>query len=112
MKSVATNWQHLNIYRRILALLEARGELTIRRKTESASALWVLAHWIARTHLDEACEVADWVFELDSAFQIPEQGLFGYLYRRLGFRKTQLILKARRSILLAFKRKHHETNQK
>jgi hypothetical protein len=99
MKAVATNWQQLNIYRKILAELERRGELTLRRKKAAAKCLWPLAHWIGYKHLEEACEVADWVFKLDPEFRVPESGALGMLYRNIGFRKTELILRFRRAFL-------------
>jgi hypothetical protein len=38
-------------------------------------ALWLLAHGIAYTYLDEACEVAEWIYQLDQEFKLPEQGM-------------------------------------
>ena len=104
MKSVVTNWQHLNIYRRILSNLEDRKELTQRRKKAACKVLWSLAHWIAYTHLDEACEVAEWIYQLDRGFQPLEKGLLGYLYKNLGFKRTEQILKFRRIIVSAFQK--------
>jgi glycosyltransferase involved in cell wall biosynthesis len=97
LRGDGTNIQHLYIYRQILKLLENRGELTLRRKKAACKILWPLAHWIAYTHLEEACEVADWVFKLDPDFQIPEQGIVGRLYRNIGFRKTESLLRFRRT---------------
>lgn len=103
MKLVVTNFQQLQLYRRILKKLDEQGELTLRRKRAAINLLWPLAHWIAYTHLDEACEVADWIFELDPEFRPPEPGALGQLYRRLGFRRTEQILKFRRMLLVAFR---------
>jgi hypothetical protein len=90
------NWQHLQIYRKASAILESRNELTERRKRAIAGALWPLAHWIAYTHLKEACEVASWIYTLDPNFHPPESGLLRRLYERLGFRRTEQLLKLRR----------------
>jgi hypothetical protein len=87
-----------------LTLLEAQGELTLRRKKAAARALWPLAHWIAYTHLDEACEVADWIFKLDPNFQVPEAGMLGKLYRGIGFRRTERVLAFRRKFVAPFRR--------
>ena len=103
-RSVVTNYQHLQIYRKALTLLEAQGELTLRRKKAAARALWPLAHWIAYTHLDEACEVADWIFKLDPNFQVPEAGMLGKLYRGIGFRRTERVLAFRRKFVTPFRR--------
>ena len=104
LRGVGTNIQHLYIYRHILSLLERRGELNARRKEAAVKILWPLAHWIAYTHLEEACEVADWVFRLDPEFQVPEQGLIGSLYRKLGFYHTERLLRMRRLLLSPFKK--------
>ena len=96
MRMVVTNYQHRMMYRRILDELERRGELTERRRKAAAKSLWPLAHWVGYTHLDEASEIADWIHELDPGFRPPEAGLLGELYRRLGFRKTENLLKLRR----------------
>jgi len=103
MRGVATNLQHITLYRKILARLESRGELTPRRKKAACKVLWPLAHWIGYSHLDEACEVANWVFRLDPQFRVPENGLLGLLYRHIGFRNTELLLRVRRSFLTPFR---------
>lgn len=99
MKAVVTNWQHLQIYHRILGDLRRRNELTLRRKRAAINVLWPLAHWIAYTHLDEACDVVNWIHELDTNFQPPESGILGQLYRRIGFRATERLLRLRRKFL-------------
>jgi len=102
VKSAATNWQHLNIYIRILKILTEQGELTLRRRKAACNVLWPLAHWISYTHLDEGCEVAEWIYQLDPDFQPPESGLLGRFYRYLGFHKTEQILQLRRYLLTLF----------
>ena len=67
--------------------------------------LWPLAHWVGYSHLDEACEIADFVFRLDPEFRVPENGLLGLLYRRFGFRKTELALRVRRNVVSLFRTK-------
>jgi glycosyltransferase involved in cell wall biosynthesis len=93
---VGTHIQQLYIYRQILHLLAERGELTPRRMKAATNVLWVLAHWIAYTHLDEACAVVSWIYRLDEKFVPPPNGIRGLLYRWLGFRVTQQLLRARR----------------
>ena len=105
MRAVVTNFQHLMLYRKILAHLESQGELTQRRKKAACNVIWPLAHRVGYHHLDEACDVAQWVFELDPAFRVPEKGLLGLLYRRIGFRKAELLLRFRRNFLALFRAK-------
>jgi glycosyltransferase involved in cell wall biosynthesis len=96
MRAVVTHWQHLDVCKKALAMLDARGELTPRRIKAAINMLWPLAHWIAYTHLDDACAVASWIHRLDDKFVPPQKGLLGLLYRRLGFRRTEQLLRIRR----------------
>ena len=105
MRAVATNLRDLMLYRKILGRLESRGDLTARRKRAACKILWPLAHRIAYSHLDEAHEVVDWIFQLDPQFCVPESGMLGVLYRRIGFRKTELLLRFRRNFLRIFEPK-------
>lgn len=102
---VGTNIQTLYIYRQILNLLDQKGELTLRRKRAAIKILWPLAHWIAYTNLNEACEVAAWIYRLDPEFHPPEPGVLGKLYASIGFRRTELILYLRRTLLSVFRKK-------
>ena len=102
-RGVGTNIQHLYIYRQILRLLAQRDGLTPRRRRAASKILWPLAHWVAYSHLNEACEIAEWVFNLNPEFRVPERGLLGLLYRRIGFRKTELLLRLRRNVLALFR---------
>ena len=106
MRAAVTHWQHLNVYKKALEMLEARGELTPRRTKAAIKVLWPLAHWIAYTDLDEACEVVRLVCRLEEKFVPPQNGVLGLLYRRLGFRKTEQILRARRRLLGFIKTRH------
>jgi glycosyltransferase involved in cell wall biosynthesis len=103
MRSVRRNLQQLKLYAYILERLHDRGGLTMRRRRAAASVLWPLAHWIAYSHPGEAAEVADWVFALDPDFTPPEPGLLGRLYRTVGFRWTERVLRLRRLLLAPFR---------
>jgi glycosyltransferase involved in cell wall biosynthesis len=105
LRAVGTNIQTLYIYRQIVNLLDQRSELTPRRRKAAGKILWPLAHMVAYSHLIEACEIAEWVFKLDPEFRVPEKGLLGVLYRRMGFRKTELLLGLRRTFLTLFRPK-------
>lgn len=95
-KAQVTNWQHLNLFKRILSQLAAINELTDKRKAAACSILWPLAHWIAKEHLQEANDVVTWIYELNPGFTIPEKGILGFLYKKMGFKKTEQLLKLRR----------------
>ncbi len=90
----------LMIYEKFLPMLAARGELTPRRKRAPlASRLWPLAHRIGRYDVDAATAVVRWIYELDPGFEIPGNGFLPALYRKLGFRRTTLLLGLRRRIM-------------
>lgn len=98
LRAAATNYQHLQIYRRTLDELSIRGELTVRRKRAAVQILWPLAHWIAYSHHQDATAVVRWIYELDPSFVPPERGMLGWMYRNLGFGVTEKLLWLRRSL--------------
>lgn len=102
LANAVCNWQHWNIYKRASRILEERGELTLRRRRAMVRVLWPLAHWIAYTHLDEACRLVTWIYELDPEFVPPKSGGLGFFYRNFGFPITERILKTRRILLQLF----------
>ena len=98
-KSQVTNWQHLNIYKKILGELEAAGKLTQARKNAACNVLWPLAHWIAKDFITDGQAVVDWIYRLNPNFEVPEKGSLGWLYQNIGFSKTEKLLKARRKVV-------------
>jgi glycosyltransferase involved in cell wall biosynthesis len=103
MRSVGIHLQQLRIYQNILRRLHERNALTLRRRRAAAKQLWDLARWIARNHLQEAEEIADWVTQLDPDFEPPGNGLKGQCYRKIGFRWTGYLLRLRRTLLYPFR---------
>ncbi|WP_259065412.1 glycosyltransferase family 2 protein [Mucilaginibacter sp. X4EP1] len=96
LQSQTVNWQHLKIYQRILGKLEAEGRLLPQYKKAACTILWPLAHWIAKNHIQAANSVVQWINELDPEFVIPDAGITGLMYRKLGFTFTERLLKLRR----------------
>ena len=99
-KAQVVNWQHLNIYKKILGRLEAGDRLYERYKKAACTVLWALALWIAISDLPEAKEVVKWFYELVPGFVIPDKGILGKLYRTLGFYKTEKLIRYKRSLKL------------
>ena len=91
--------QLLHIYRQVLRLLRARGELSERRARAAVQVLWPLAHRIAYSHLEDACQIVQWIEDLVPGFVPPEGGALGTLYRTLGFLWTERVLAFRRSLV-------------
>jgi len=91
--------QMLALYRRILAVLKARGELTPRRARAATRVIWPAAHAVAHTHLEDAAAAAAWCHELQPDFVPPEGAATRLLYRLLGYRGTQRLLRLRRTLL-------------
>lgn len=103
IKAVAQNLQHLTLYQKCVDILIARGEFTPRRCQAVCNILWMLAHWIAYTNLQEACEVTEWIYSLNPEYRPYNPGLLGKLYSHLGFRNTELLLLLRRNFLKLFR---------
>jgi len=99
MRSIVANWQHLNIYKKIIPELERRNALSPARIQSACNGLWNLSHWIAKTHIREAQRVVDWIFQLKPDYEIPESGALAFLYKTLGYSWTQRILRVRRFLM-------------
>jgi glycosyltransferase involved in cell wall biosynthesis len=97
------NYQHLNIYKYIINKLEGQQSLTKRRIAAATNILWPLAHWIAIKHLDDAVKTVNWIYQLNPDFDIPGTGPLGWLYRNMGFKRTEQLLKIRRTLVNAFR---------
>ncbi|MBB3057101.1 glycosyltransferase family 2 protein [Mucilaginibacter gotjawali] len=97
MQKAVQDYQHLNIYKNILAQLAEKGELTERRKKASVKALWPLCCWIARHDLEDSVSLFEWIKQLDPDFKIPDKGLTGFLYKSIGVNNTHRLLKIKRS---------------
>jgi glycosyltransferase involved in cell wall biosynthesis len=93
------NWAHFQVYRKAASLLEELGQFTPRRRRAMARVLWSVAHRMAYSHVDDACELVDWIYHLDPDFVVPENGVLGVAYRRLGFRNTERLIAICRAIL-------------
>ncbi len=103
MRSLGTDLQQLRIYRNVLYQLHRTDRLTMRRRRAAAEMLWPLAHRIAKRYLDEGEELAEWIYELDPSFAPPEAGVLGWMYRHVGFRFTEYVLRLRRLLLAPFR---------
>jgi len=99
IKQSVQNYQHYLIYKRILTELEDSGKLTDRYKKASANVLWHLAHWMAKTHIDDAENIYEWVYKLDPGFTPVENLKLALLYKKIGFRNTEILLKIKNSLI-------------
>lgn len=103
LTTVAAIWQHLRIYKVVLAGLQLRGTLNERRRRAAAGVLWRLAHEAARFDPGEGARVAEWAASLDSRV-VAGAGPLATLYRTVGFRPTESLLRIRRAMLAPFRR--------
>ena len=99
LRSTGTFIQQLYIFKQIVFMLDRGGRLNGRRRMQVTKALWTLAHWIAYSHIEDGGSIADWILKLDEDFVPPEKGLLGGMYRRLGFRRTEKVLRVRRQLI-------------
>jgi len=100
MASACTNYQHLLIYKNILKQLSDNQRLNQRRVNASLKVLWPLCHWIAKDDIHEGVETFEWLNQLDKTFKIPDKGILGWMYKKLGFKQTEKLLNIRRAIKL------------
>lgn len=88
-------WTHISIYRKVLGLLERRGELTTRRKQAAIRMLWPNVRSFARAYPREAAEVVEWIYRLDPEFVPPVRPALALAYKVLGFATTERLLRLR-----------------
>lgn len=86
-------WTYISIYRKVLAMLEARGELTLRRKRAAIGVLWPNVRTFAKAYPAEAAEIVDWIYRLDPEFKPPVRPVLTLAYRVLGFATTERLLR-------------------
>src|SRR5262249_41850216 len=87
------NWTSIAIFRKVLDMLEARGELTLRRKRAAIGTMWAIVRAFAKAYPDEAAEIVDWFYRLDPDFHPPVRPSVSLSYRLLGFARTERLLR-------------------
>ena len=102
---LSTNWlvaklatAYVEIFRKVLAMLEARGELTLRRKRAAIATMWDNVRTFAKTYPDEAAEIVDWIYRLDPEFRPPVRRTLAIAYKTLGFATTERLLHLRAAL--------------
>ena len=93
--SPVVNWQHIQIYKRIIKQLEAEGRLETKYKKAVSTILWTLSHWIAKYNTKEARNIVNWIYELVPDFVIPDKGFLGFMYKYVGIGITHKLVRFR-----------------
>lgn len=96
LNETVNNLAILMIYKKCFAVLEKENRLQQRYKNAATNLLWHLAHWTAKTHLQEAKEIYKWVYELKPDFRPDNSNNISTMYKILGFGLTERILNMRR----------------
>lgn len=91
-RRMLAEWTNIEVYRKAIELLEARGELTARRKRAAVRYVWPVIRSLAKKRPDEAAAAADWIFRLDPDFVPPERRSILAAYRVLGFKMTEQLV--------------------
>jgi glycosyltransferase involved in cell wall biosynthesis len=94
--AVVTNWQELQMYRKILRLLDHHKLATPRRKAAMSNNIWALALRIGAHNIREGSDVIAWLHTINPGFAIPSGGQ-NRLYRSIGYRPAQLMVNAARA---------------
>jgi glycosyltransferase involved in cell wall biosynthesis len=102
LSSQAANYQHLNIYKKIIMRLSETNDLTVLRKIATSESLFSLAEWIARSDLKTSIAMINWAKELNPDFSINRKDTIGKLYTFFGFKLTHQLLNLNRSIKALF----------
>jgi glycosyltransferase involved in cell wall biosynthesis len=92
------HWTFIAIFRKVLAMLEARGELTLRRKRAAINTMWAIVRTFAKAYPDEAAEVVEWFYRLDPEFRPPVRPAVSLAYKLLGFATTERLLRVRAAL--------------
>ncbi|MBY0319822.1 MAG: glycosyltransferase [Reyranella sp.] len=93
------NWTFIAIFRKVLDMLDARGELTLRRKRAAINTMWAVVRSFAKAYPEEAAEVVDWFYRLDPEFRPPVRPSVSLAYKLLGFARTERLLRLRAALL-------------
>jgi glycosyltransferase involved in cell wall biosynthesis len=94
--NLVANCQYVAVYKNAVDLLRNSGKLTERRRRAAARAVWPAAHWIARSHFEDGCAIADWVTQLDPAFRPGGADLVSRMQRWIGFRRAERLFRLAR----------------
>lgn len=86
-------WTHVEIFRKILGLLQQKGELTPRRFKAAMQTLWPNVRSFAKAYPEEAGKALDWIRRLDPTFEPPVRPMLALAYRVLGFANTERLLR-------------------
>ena len=91
-------WRSIVMYRKILTLLEKRGECSELRKDALLRALWHEARNFAEWNMRQASETVSWIKSQDGAFTPPVSDFVNLLYRTIGFGVTERIVLQSRTV--------------
>ncbi len=86
------HWTNIEVYRKAVALLAARGELSPRRRRAAVAYIWPVVRTLAKTEREEAAAAAQWIFDLDPEFVPPVRKSISLGYRMLGFAATERLV--------------------
>ena len=92
-RRMQADWTNVAVYRKAVAMLAVRGELTERRKRAAVSYVWPVVRNLAKWEIGEAAAAARWTSELDPAFVPPERRSILLAYKVLGFSATERLLR-------------------
>jgi glycosyltransferase involved in cell wall biosynthesis len=87
------DWTNIEVYRKAVALLELRGELSARRRRAAVSYVWPVVRNLAKRELDAAAAAAQWIFDTDPDFVPPVRPTILAAYRQFGFRRTERMIR-------------------
>ena len=96
-------WRTVAMYKKVLTLLNRRGECTELRKVALLRALWHEARRLTEWDMKEARTVIDWILDQDETFTPPVSSVVNCLYRAIGFEMTERVARVPRNVVHALK---------
>jgi len=92
-RRMQADWTNIAVYRKAVAMLEARGQLTERRKRAAVSYIWPVVRNLAKWEVGEAAAAAKWLADLDPDFVPVERRSILLAYKVLGFAATERLIR-------------------
>ena len=89
------NWTLIQLFRKILTMLEKSGELTVRRKQAALRTIWPHIRTLARSSPGEAHDIVAWVEKIHPHFRPPVRPSVNAAYKSIGVVATERLLSFR-----------------
>ena len=102
--AVVTNWQELQMYTKVIQILEDSKMANYRVLTAISNNLWPLMLRISSTSWSEGLKLKRFIYKINPQFIIPQTSLQNNLHKYFGFSFAQFIINTARVVRNLFRR--------